>query len=441
MSSKKRFSKTEKISRCLISQAYTGKKMQKLVKKSKPLDPHEIRGEFPIFEREVHGKPLVYLDNAATSQKPRAVIDTLTNYYEKHNSNIHRGVHTLSYESTVMYEDAHKKVASFIGAKDWTEIIFTRNATESINLVAYAWGLRNLSEGDEVLITIMEHHSNIVPWQMLRDMKGITLKYIGVDDAGNLKLDDLPRLLTEKTKLVSLIHASNVTGIVNPVKQITQQARKAGALVMLDAAQSVPHLPIDVSDIGCDFLAASGHKMAGPTGTGFLYGRGELLSRMEPFLYGGDMIEKVTMERSTWNELPWKFEAGTPDIGGGIALGAAVDYLEGIGLDNITAHEEELLRHALGRLSELDWIKVYGPREGERVGVVSFNVEGVHPHDVAGVLDEEGIAVRSGHHCAQPLMDEMGMDYAVRMSFYLYNTKDDIDLAIEALKKAKKIFG
>ncbi len=415
--------------------------MERLVKTPKYLDPLKIREDFPIFERKVNGKPLVYLDNAATSQKPRAVIETLKNYYENYNSNIHRGVHTLSYESTVMYEDAHKKVADFIGAPDWTNIIFTRNATESINLVAYAWGLHNLTEGDEVLITLMEHHSNIVPWQMLRDKKGIKLKHIGVDSEGRLRLDELSRLLTEKTRLVGIIHASNVLGVINPVKYITEEAKKVGALVLLDAAQSVPHLPIDVKDLGCDFLAASGHKMTGPTGTGFLYGRGELLSRMEPFLYGGDMIEKVTMEKSTWNELPWKYEAGTPDIAGGIALGAAVDYLEGVGLENITAHEEDLLKYALDRMSELDWIKIYGPRKGEMVGVISFNVEGVHPHDVAGVLDGEGIAVRSGHHCAQPLMAYMGMDYAARMSFYLYNTKEEIDLAIEALKKAKKIFG
>lgn len=414
--------------------------MQRSIKPLKGFDPYKARDDFPIFERKVNGKPLVYLDNAATAQKPIQVLETLDNFYRKHNSNIHRGVHTLSYESTLMYEEAHRKVADFIGAPDWRNIIFTRNATESINLVAYSWGLNNLAEGDEVLITIMEHHSNIVPWQMLRDKRGIKLKYIGVDSEGNLNLDELPELLTEKTKLVAIVHASNVLGTVNPVKHITEEARKSGALILIDAAQSVPHMAVDVNDIGCDFLAASGHKMMGPTGTGFLYAREGLLSRMDPFLYGGDMIEKVTMEKSTWNELPWKFEAGTPDIGGGIALGAAVDYLKAAGLDNILSHEEELLGYALERLSAFEWIKLYGPRAGQRLGVISFNVEGVHPHDVAGVLDEEGIAVRSGHHCAQPLMAELGMDYTARMSYYLYNTKEEIDLTIEALEKVKRIF-
>jgi cysteine desulfurase/selenocysteine lyase len=415
--------------------------MERAAQKKTTFDPVRLREDFPILKRRVHGKPLVYLDNAATSQKPGAVIDTLRNFYETHNSNIHRGVHTLSYESTQMYEEAHEKVARFIGAPDWRSVVFTRNATESINLAACAWGLRNLKKDDEVLITLMEHHSNIVPWQMVRDRTGIKLKFVGVDKNGELELDALPGLITERTKLVSVVHASNVLGTINPVKRITEEAHRSGALVLVDAAQSAPHLPLDVTDIGCDFLAASGHKMMGPTGTGFLYARTELLAKMDPFLYGGDMIEKVTKERSTWNELPWKFEAGTPDIGGGIALGAAVDYLTAVGLQNVSSYEDELLEHALGRLSGHEWIKVYGHGGGERVGVVSFNVDGVHPHDVAGVLDEEGIAVRSGHHCAQPLMTHLGMDYAVRMSFYLYNTKEEIDLAVEAVKKAKKIFG
>jgi cysteine desulfurase/selenocysteine lyase len=399
------------------------------------------REDFPILTRKVHGKPLVYLDNAATTQKPRAVLGALRNFYENHNSNIHRGVHTLSYESTLMYEEAHQKVAQLIGAHDWRSVVFTRNATESINLVAYAWGLRNLKKNDEVLITLMEHHSNIVPWQMLRDRIGIKLNYIPVDGTGRLVLDDLPRLLSRRTKLVGVTHASNVLGTVNPVKYITEEAHKAGALVLVDAAQALPHMDIDVTDIGCDFLAASGHKMMGPTGTGLLYGKPGLLESMDPFLYGGDMIEKVTTEASTWNELPWKYEAGTPDIGGGIALGAAVDYLTAIGPGNISAYEDELLEYALGKLSEYEWIKIYGHGGGERVGVISFNVDGVHPHDVAGVLDEEGIAVRSGQHCAQPLMAELGMDNAVRMSFYLYNTIEEIDLAVEVIKRARKLFG
>jgi len=340
-----------------------------------------------------------------------------------------------------MYEEGHKKIAGLIGAGHWREIIFTRNATESINLVAYGWGLHNLKEGDEVVITIMEHHSNIVPWQMLRDVKGIKLKYINVDDKGNLKLDELEDIITEKTKLVSVIHASNVTGAVNPVKEISREAKKAGALVLVDAAQTVPHMSVDVEELGCDFLVASGHKMLGPTGIGFLYGKKELLQSMEPFMYGGDMIEKVTMEESTWNELPWKFEAGTPNIAGGIALGAAVDYMDALGLDNIYAHETELTNYAYERFSEIPWINTYGSETDARVGVISFNVDGVHPHDVAGTLDEEGIAVRSGHHCAQPLMKRLGMDYAARVSFYIYNTKEEVDFTVRALEKAKKLFG
>jgi cysteine desulfurase/selenocysteine lyase len=415
--------------------------MEKLIKSSS-FNPELLKNDFPIFKRKVNGKPLIYLDNAATSQKPKSVINCIDNYYKNHNSNIHRGVHTLSYESTVMYEDAHKKVADFIGAQDWKEIIFTRNATESINLLAYGWGLHNLKKGDEIVITIMEHHSNIVPWQMLRDLKGIKINVLGVDDKGDLKLEDLSGVLSDKTKLVCIIHASNVLGTVNPVKKITEEAKKVGALVLIDAAQSAPHIPINVQDIGCDFLVASGHKMMGPTGIGFLYGRSELLQEMEPFMYGGDMIEKVTLSKSTWNELPWKFEAGTPNIAGGIGLGAAVDYLQEVGLQNIYNHEEELLSYALEKIYEFGWINVYGHKGvSNSVGVISFNVVGVHPHDVAGMLDEQGIAVRSGHHCAQPLMHELSMDYAARMSFYLYNTKEEIDLCIETLKKVKKLFG
>ena len=415
--------------------------MEKLIKSSS-FNPELLKNDFPIFKRKVNGKPLIYLDNAATSQKPKSVINCIDNYYKNHNSNIHRGVHTLSYESTVMYEDAHKKVADFIGAQDWKEIIFTRNATESINLLAYGWGLHNLKEGDEIVITIMEHHSNIVPWQMLRDLKGIKINVLGVDDKGDLKLEDLSGVLSDKTKLVCIIHASNVLDTVNTVKKITEEAKKVGALVLIDAAQSAPHIPINVQDIGCDFLVASGHKMMGPTGIGFLYGRSELLQEMEPFMYGGDMIEKVTLSKSTWNELPWKFEAGTPNIAGGIGLGAAVDYLQEVGLQNIYNHEEELLSYALEKIYEFGWINVYGHKGvSNSVGVISFNVVGVHPHDVAGMLDEQGIAVRSGHHCAQPLMHELSMDYAARMSFYLYNTKEEIDLCIETLKKVKKLFG
>jgi len=414
--------------------------MEKAHATLRSLDPYEIRKDFPIFERRIRGKPLIYFDNAATTQKPKSVIEAEKKFYEETNANVHRAVHTLSYESTVLYEEAHKRIANFIGAKSWREIIFTRNATESINLVAYSWGLHNLKYGDEVLITIMEHHSDIVPWQMLRDLKGITLKVLDVNDEGRLKLDELPKLISEKTKLVGVVHASNVLGTINPVKHIVEEAKKVGALVLVDAAQSVPHLAIDVRDIGCDFLAASGHKMLGPTGTGFLYAREELLDEMEPFLYGGDMIQTVTIEKTTWNELPWKYEAGTPNIAGGIGLGAAVDYLKGLGMEKIFTHERKLLEYALERLSGLSWIKLYGPIGLDRLGVVSFNIENVHPHDVAGVLDEEGICVRSGHHCAQPLMRRLGIENAVRASFYLYNTEEEVDKLLSTLHKVNRIF-
>ncbi|MCH7926395.1 MAG: cysteine desulfurase [Candidatus Dadabacteria bacterium] len=414
--------------------------MEKVINKLPSFNAYEIRSDFPIFSRKVNGKPLIYLDNAATSQKPRRVIDGLKSYYENNNSNIHRGVHTLSYESTVMYEDAHKKVAGFIGASDWKEIVFTRNATESLNLIAYSWGLHNLDKGDEVLISIMEHHSNIVPWQMLCQARGIVLKFIDVDEKGNLDLESFERLLTDKTRVVSIIHVSNVLGVVNPINYISKKAREQGAILIIDAAQSVPHINLNVKELDCDFLVASGHKMLGPTGIGFLYGKKALLESMEPFLFGGDMISTVTKEKSTWNELPWKYEAGTPNIAGGIGLGHAIDYLENIGLEQIEEHESELLDYTLNNLKELPWLEIYTPLEGQRVGVVSFNVKGVHPHDVAGVMDEDGIAVRSGHHCTQPLMNRLNIEYALRASFYLYNTKEEIDQFLISLKRAYKIF-
>ena len=414
--------------------------MEKVINKLPSFNAYEIRSDFPIFSRKVNGKPLIYLDNAATSQKPRRVIDGLKSYYENNNSNIHRGVHTLSYESTVMYEDAHKKVAGFIGASDWKEIVFTRNATESLNLIAYSWGLHNLDKGDEVLISIMEHHSNIVPWQMLCQARGIVLKFIDVDEKGNLDLESFERLLTDKTRVVSIIHVSNVLGVVNPINYISKKAREQGAILIIDAAQSVPHINLNVKELDCDFLVASGHKMLGPTGIGFLYGKKALLESMEPFLFGGDMISTVTKEKSTWNELPWKYEAGTPNIAGGIGLGFAIDYLENIGLEQIEEHESELLDYTLNNLKELPWLEIYTPLEGQRVGVVSFNVKGVHPHDVAGVMDEDGIAVRSGHHCTQPLMNRLNIEYALRASFYLYNTKEEIDQFLISLKRAYKIF-
>ena len=405
------------------------------------LDPVKVREDFPIFKREVHGLPLAYLDNAATTQRPRQVIESLTRFYETTNANVHRAVHTLSHEASVAYESAHKKVAKFINARSWREVVFTRNATEALNLVAYGWGLWTLQEGDEVVLTIMEHHSNLVPWMMLRERRGVILKFVDVDERGRLKLDQLREAITPKTKLVGIIHASNVLGTINPVGEIVAEAKRVGALTLVDAAQSTPHLPIDVQKLDCDFLAVSGHKMLGPTGTGFLHAKREILERMEPFLRGGDMILTVTLEGATWNELPWKYEAGTPSVADGIALGAAVDYLSELGMEAVYAHERKLLEYALDKFLRMGGITVYGPHDSEdRLAVVSFNVEGLHPHDLAGILDEGGIAVRSGHHCAQPLMNRLGMDNTARASFYIYNTEDEIDRLVEGIEKAKRLF-
>ena len=407
----------------------------------KTLDPRVLRRDFPIFTRTVHEKPLIYLDNAATSQRPQVVIDAITDYYRRYNANVHRAVHTLSHEASVAYEEAHKKAARFVNARSWREIVFTRNATEAINLVAYAWGLYNLQPGDEVLVTIMEHHSNLVPWQMLRELKKIQLTFLDVTDEGRLNLAELPKLLTRRTKLVGIIYASNVLGTINPVGEIIEEAKRVGAVTVIDAAQAAPHIPIDVQALNCDFLAVSGHKMLGPTGIGFLYGRRELLESMHPFLHGGDMISTVTTESVTFNDLPWKFEAGTPNIAGGIGLGAAIEYLAALGLENVYAHEQKLLEYALDKLLQIDGLEIYGPKDiQDRLAVISFNLQGVHPHDVAGILDEAGIAIRSGHHCAQPLMKRLGMDNTARASFYIYNSEDDVDALVDALKTAQKLF-
>jgi cysteine desulfurase/selenocysteine lyase len=405
------------------------------------LDPQAIRADFPIFRREVHGRRLVYLDNAATSQRPQAVIDAVRQFYECFNANIHRAVHTLSHEATVAYEEAHKKVARFVGARSWREIIFVRNATEAMNLVAHAWGLWNLREGDEVVLTIMEHHSNIVPWHFLRKFRGIRLHFVDVDDQGQLRLDQYYELLERpRVRLAAFTMASNVLGTINPVAEMVQAARERGVVTLVDAAQGAPHLPIDVQALGCDFLAVSGHKMLGPTGIGFLYAREEMLQAMEPFLYGGDMISRVTTEGAEWNELPWKYEAGTPNIAGGIGLGVAVDYLMNLGMDRVYEHERRLLAYALERLRPIPGIRLYGPEEGPRLAVISFTFEKAHPHDVAHILDEHGVAVRSGHHCAQPLMHRLGMDNTVRASFYIYNDEEDVDVLVEALGKVVRIF-
>ncbi len=409
---------------------------------NREIDPGEIRGDFPVLQRRIQGRPLAYLDNAATAQRPRQVISAVREFYEKKNANVHRAVHTLGYEASVAYEEAHRKVAEFVGAAGPEEIAFTPNATEALNLVAYAFGLWELRQGDEVLLTVAEHHSNLVPWQALRRLKGIKLKFLDVDDRGRLKLEELPRLLSERTKLVGIVHASNVLGTINPVAEVAREAHRLGAVVLVDGAQSVPHLPLDVAELGCDFLAASGHKMLGPTGTGFLYAKRALLEELEPFLYGGSMIETVTLEGATWNRLPWKFEAGTANIAGGIGLAAAIDYLEGLGMEGVYRHEHRLLEYAWERLSQIEGLKLYGPApdEADRLGIIAFNLEGVHPHDVAMVLDGEGIAVRSGHHCAQPLMARLGMDFAVRASFYIYNTEEEVDRLASALQRAREAF-
>ena len=405
------------------------------------LDVKSIRADFPILSRTVHSKPLVYLDNAATTQKPRQVIDALVNYYSRYNANIHRGIHALAEEATAAYETVRERTAAFLHAPSARSIVFTRNATEAINLVAHAWGRATLKAGDGILLTEMEHHSNLVPWQLLAQATGATLSFIGVTDEGYLKLEDAQRLLTAKTKLVALTHMSNVLGTINPVERLIEQAHRRGALVLIDAAQSVPHLPVDVGRLGCDFLACSAHKMLGPTGVGVLYAREALLESMDPFLGGGEMIADVQLDRSTWNEIPWKFEAGTPNIADVIAFGEALAYLERVGLDAIHAHEQELTAYTIKRLREVEDIVLYGPPNLEdRGGVVSFNLNGLHPHDVGTVLDQEGVAIRAGHHCAKPLMRRLGVTATARASFYLYNTPEDVDRLVEAVQAARAFF-
>lgn len=405
------------------------------------LDVDTVRQDFPVLHQEVHGKALVYLDNAASSQKPHSVIEALDEYYRLHNANVHRGIHSLSERASQAYEEARRKVAHFIKARSPKEVVWTRNTTESINLVAYSWGRANIGPGDEILLTEMEHHSNLIPWQFLADAKGAVLRFIPVTDDGFLELDRLDGLLTERTKLVSIVHMSNVLGTVNPVAEIGRRAHAVGAKVLVDGAQSVPHLPVDVQALDCDFLAFSGHKMCGPTGIGVLYGKRELLEAMPPFLGGGDMIKEVYLESATWNELPWKFEAGTPSIAQAIGLGYAVDYLASIGMEAIHQHEQQLARYALESLSRVDGLVLYGPPAENRGGVTTFNLPGIHPHDVATILDGEGVAIRAGHHCAQPLMRRYNVAATARASFYLYNTQEEIEILIRALEKAKTIFG
>ncbi|AJA22238.1 TPA: cysteine desulfurase SufS [Bacillus thuringiensis] len=399
---------------------------------------HEIRKQFPILDQKVNGKQLVYFDSAATSQKPIQVIETLERYYKEYNSNVHRGVHTLGTKATDAYEGAREKVRKFINAKSMEEIIFTRGTTTALNTVAASYGLENVKEGDEIVISYMEHHSNIIPWQQVAKKTGATLKYLPLQPDGTISIEDARQTITPNTKIVSIMYVSNVLGTINPVKEIGAIAHENGAIMVVDGAQSTPHMKVDVQDLNCDFYALSAHKMCGPTGIGVLYGKKELLNNMEPIEFGGEMIDFVDLQESTWKELPWKFEAGTPIIGNAIGLGAAIDFLEEIGLDNIEKHEHELAQYALERLSEVDGVIIYGPKH--RAGLVTFNIEDVHPHDVATVLDVEGIAVRAGHHCAQPLMKWLKASSTARASFYLYNTKEEIDTFVDSLIKTKEYF-
>ena len=410
------------------------------VSTSGKFDVDAVRKEFPILKRQIHGKPLIYLDSAATSQKPMEVIEALNRFYCTTNANIHRGIYQISEEATALYEGARKKIARFIGARSWREFIFTRSATEAINLVAYAWGRENIKEGDVILLTEMEHHSNLIPWQILAREKGARLEFIQIDEKGHLRLEDLDTYLNEKTKLLALTQMSNVLGTINPVKEITSRAHKMGALVLVDGAQSVPHLPINVQEIGCDFLALSGHKMCGPSGIGGLYGRKELLEKMNPFLGGGEMILEVQLREARWNELPYKFEAGTQSIADGIGFGQAIDFLNRIGLEAICEHEREIVGYAMKKLQELEGVRIFGTQDKERGSALAFTVEGVHPHDLASLLDAEGIAIRAGHHCTMPLHQKLQVPATARASFYLYNTVEEVDKLVEAIEKAKKIF-
>ena len=406
------------------------------------IDVQAIRQDFPILHQDVFpGVPLAYLDNAATSQKPLSVIEAVRRYYLLDNANIHRGIHALAERATVDYENARLKIAEFIGAANTSEIIFVRNTTEAINLVAHSWGRVNIGVDDEILLTELEHHSNLVPWQLLAQERGAIVRYVPVDGDCSLDLDAYDALLTERTRLVSFTGMSNVSGGITPAKEIIERAHQAGAVVLMDGAQSVPHLPTDVQALDVDFLAFSGHKMCGPTGIGVLYGRRALLEAMPPFLGGGDMIRRVTLDGAEWNDLPWKFEAGTPSIAQAIGLGAAVDYLESVGMDKIEAYEHAIADYALEALSEVKGVSTLGPSAAERGAVIAFTVDGMHPHDVAELLNRDGVAVRAGHHCAMPLHQKLGLPATSRASFYLYNTFDEADRLVAALRRAQQTFG
>lgn len=404
------------------------------------MNASQIRELFPILHQEVNGHPLVYLDSAATSQKPVSVIEAVSRYYERDNANVHRGVHTLGSRATDAYEGAREKVARFINASSTEEIIFTRGTTAAINLAAASYGKAVCKEGDEIVLTPMEHHSNLIPWQQVAKATGATLKYIPLQPDGTIRLEDVEKTITDQTKIVSVAYASNVLGTINPVKQIAEIAHRHGAIMLVDGAQSTPHMKVDVQDLDCDFYALSAHKMCGPTGIGVLYGKTALLEQMEPVEFGGEMISHVDLYESTWKELPWKFEGGTPIIAGAIGLGAAIDFLQEIGLEEIHRHEMQITAYAMERMQKLPDVHIYGP-QANRVGLITFNIGDIHPHDVATVLDAEGVAVRAGHHCAQPLMRWLQVTATARASFYLYNTEEDVDRLIQALIKTKEYFG
>jgi len=403
-------------------------------------DVGRIRADFPILRRTVRGRPLVYLDNAATTQKPQAVIDAISRYYTEINANVHRGVHQLSELATEAFEEAREKVRRFFNAQDGRGIVFTRNATESINLVAHAFGSSRVGRGDEVLISAMEHHSNIVPWQMLCGRTGASLRVAPIDDRGELRLDELDRLISDRTKLVAVSHMSNALGTINPVEEIAGIARRRGARVLVDGSQAAYHMPVDVQALGCDFYAATGHKLYGPMGIGVLYASADAMEQMEPFLGGGDMISSVTFEKSTWNEPPHKFEAGTPDVAGAVGLGAALDYVTSIGLRAIASHEQELLEYATRALETMEGVRLIGTAR-RKASILSFVMDGVHPHDIGTVVDREGIAIRTGHHCAQPVMDRFGVPATARASIAMYNTRADIDALMAALSRVRQLFG
>ena len=408
---------------------------------AQPLDVENIRADFPILRREFDGTQLVYLDNAATTQTPEPVVETITDYYRNYNANVHRGLHQLSQEASVAYEEAHDRVAEFIGASGGREeIVFTKNTTESMNLVAYAWGLNELGPGDEVVLTEMEHHASLVTWQQIAERTGAECRYIPITEEGRLDMATARELITDDTAMVSAVHLSNTLGTINPVAELADIAHDHGAHMFVDAAQSVPNRPVDVEALDADFLAFSGHKMCGPTGIGVLYGKRHLLEEMEPYLYGGEMILKVTFEDATWNELPWKFEAGTPVISQGIALAEACDYLDDIGMENVERHEAQLAEYAYDRLTEQGDVEVYGPPGDDRGGLVSFNLEGVHAHDLSSILNDSAVAIRAGDHCTQPLHDVLGTAASARASFYVYNTREEVDRLVEAIDDARQLF-